>query len=116
MDLRVWLLALLALFTVFHLVTLVAGAKAAPAAQPTPWTLGTGFVTNFFDTLGIGSFATTTTIFRARKLVSDDLIPGTLNVGHTLPVIAQAFIYTSIVDVDGLTLVGMIIASIVGAW
>lgn len=121
MDLKAWLLALLALFTVFHIVTLVAGVKAARAAdpngaRPTPWTLGTGFVTNFFDTLGIGSFATTTTIFRARKLVTDDLIPGTLNVGHTLPVIAQAFIYTRIVDVDGMTLVTMIIASIAGAW
>ena len=35
----------------------------------------------FFDTLGIGSFATTTAIFRAWRLVPDELIPGTLNVG-----------------------------------
>ena len=52
-----------------------------------------GAVTNFFDTLGIGSFATTTAVFRLRKMVPDRIIPGTLNVGHTLPTVAQAFIY-----------------------
>ena len=45
----------------------------------------TGFITAFFDTLGIGSFATTTSMFRHFKLVPDELIPGTLNVGITLP-------------------------------
>ena len=53
-----------------------------------------GFVTAFFDTLGIGSFATTTAVYKLRNLVPVKLIPGTLNVGHTLPTIAQAFIYT----------------------
>ena len=48
---------------------------------------GIGFVTNFFDTLGIGSFATTTTLFRLLRLVPDENIPGTLNVGHTWPTI-----------------------------
>ena len=51
-----------------------------------------GFVTNFFDTLGIGSFATTTAALRMLKLVPDELIPGTLLVGLALPVIAQALI------------------------
>ena len=68
-----------------------------------PVTLSIGAITNFFDTLGIGSFATTTTVYRLRKLVSDELIPGTLNVGHTLPTIAQALIYTTIIEVDMLT-------------
>ena len=75
-----------------------------------------GAVTNFFDTLGIGSFATTTAMFRLRKMVPDRLIPGTLNVGHTIPTIAQAFIYTSIIPVDVLTLFAMIAAAILGAW
>ena len=35
----------------------------------------------------------------------DRLIPGTLNVGHTLPTVAQAFIYTKLIPVDVLTLV-----------
>jgi uncharacterized membrane protein YfcA len=78
--------------------------------------LGTGAVTNFFDTLGIGSFATTTALFRLRKMVPDRLIPGTLNVGHTIPTVAQAFIYTSVIPVDVLTLFSMIGAAILGAW
>ena len=53
-----------------------------------------GFVTAFFDTLGIGSFATTTAVYKLRNMVPVKLIPGTLNVGHTLSTIAQAFIYT----------------------
>jgi hypothetical protein len=48
-----------------------------------------GFITNFFDTLGIGSFAPTTAAFRARRLVGDELIPGTLNVGHTPPTMCR---------------------------
>jgi uncharacterized membrane protein YfcA len=78
--------------------------------------LGTGFVTNFFDTLGIGSFAPTTSIFKFFKLVPDRLIPGTLNVGHTLPTVAQAFIYTVAIEVDPKTLIFMIAAAVAGAW
>jgi uncharacterized membrane protein YfcA len=44
------------------------------------------------------------------------LIPGTLNVGHTLATITQAFIYTKIVPVDSRTLVLMIVAACAGAW
>ena len=75
-----------------------------------------GAATNFFDTLGIGSFATTTAVFRLRKMLPDRVIPGTLNVGHTLPTIAQAFIYTKLIPVDVLTLFSMIAAAVLGAW
>jgi uncharacterized membrane protein YfcA len=75
-----------------------------------------GFITNFFDTLGIGSFAPTTAAFRARRLVSDELIPGTLNVGHTPPTIVQAIIYITAIAVDRQTLALLIGASVVGAW
>lgn len=75
-----------------------------------------GFVTNFFDTLGIGSFAPTTSLFRLRRLVPDDLIPGTLNVGHTPPVVVQALIFIVIIAVDPWTLVLMIAAAVAGAW
>jgi uncharacterized membrane protein YfcA len=75
-----------------------------------------GFITNFFDTLGIGSFAPTTAAFRARRLVSDELIPGTLNVGHTPPTIVQAIIYITVIAVDRPTLALLIGASVVGAW
>jgi uncharacterized membrane protein YfcA len=91
-------------------------AIADGAANVTIGGLATGFFANFWDTLGIGSFATTTTIFRHWKMVRDEWIPGTLNVGHTLPTIVQAFIYTKIVPVDSMTLILMIVAAIVGAW
>ncbi len=75
----------------------------------------TGFVTDFLDTLSIGSFAVTTAIYRMFGMVEDRLIPGTLNVGHALPTIAQALIFIAIVTVDGLTLITLIAASVVGA-
>ena len=84
--------------------------------RPTWLQAAVGFVTAFFDTLGIGSFATTTTIFKLRRMVPVKLMPGTLNAGHTLPTITQAFIYTKIVPVDPATLVLMIIAAVLGSW
>ncbi|MBI4501254.1 MAG: sulfite exporter TauE/SafE family protein [Gemmatimonadetes bacterium] len=123
MSARSWLFIALGLFTVFYLGTLLAGLTKARresgsevVAKPTPAGLGIGFITNFFDTLGIGSYATTTTMYRLWKLVRDEHIPGTLNVGHTLPVIAQAYIFTTIVPVDSRTLILMIGASVLGAW
>ena len=75
-----------------------------------------GFITNFFDTLGIGSFATTTSFFKLWRMVQDDEIPGTLNIGHTIPSVVQAFIYITIVQVDVTTLALLIAASVVGSW
>ena len=82
-------------------------APATDTRFPTPFQMGLGAVTNFFDALGIGSFATTTAIFRLRRMVPDRVIPGTLNAGHTLPTISQAFIYTAVIPVDVLTLFSM---------
>ena len=84
--------------------------------MPTVLQAAIGFVTAFFDTLGIGSFATTTAVYKLRSMVPVKLIPGTLNVGHTLPTIAQAFIYTRIVPVESTTLVLMIVAAVAGSW
>ena len=83
---------------------------------PSPLSIVTGAVTNFLDALGIGSFATSTAIFRAFKMVPDRIIPGTLNAGHTLPTVAQAFIFTALIPVDVLTLFSMIAAAVAGAW
>ena len=93
-----------------------AQSPAADARFPTALHLGLGAITNFFDALGIGSFAPTTAAFKLKQMVPDRIIPGTLNVGHALPTIAQAFIYTSIIEVDTLTLYTMIAASALGAW
>jgi uncharacterized membrane protein YfcA len=91
-------------------------SPATDAGAPTPTQVGIGAVTNFFDTLGIGSFATTTAFFRFLKIIPDRVIPGTLNVGHTLPTVVQALIYTKKVQVDLLTLFALLAAAVLGAW
>ena len=83
---------------------------------PRPLELLTGALTMFFDTLGIGAFAPTTALIRVLRLAPDQLIPGTLNVGHSLASILQAFIYTAIIPVDAATLILTVLASTVGAW
>jgi uncharacterized membrane protein YfcA len=75
-----------------------------------------GFVANFFDTLGIGSFASTTAWIKFRNLIPDELIPGTLNVGHALPTITQAIIFTTAIAVAPLTLVSMVAAAVAGGY
>ncbi len=118
---KIGLLVLMGLFgLVFTLVWWVRqrsrGAAAAGEKATTPVLTGIGFGTNFFDTLGIGSFATTTAVFRALKAVDDRQIPGTLNVGHMLPTLVQAAIFITVVEVEMKTLGAMIAASVLGAW
>ncbi len=83
---------------------------------PTLGAMGVGWITNFLDQLGIGSFATTTSLFRAFRMVPDRIIPGTLNVGHTLPTVVEALVTVAIIPVDTATLFSMIGASVLGAW
>jgi len=94
----------------------VDAAPATDVGPPNGTQVGIGALTNFFDTLGIGSFATTTALFRFLRLVPDRVIPGTLNVGHTLPTVVQAYIYTKLVQVDMVTLFSLIAAAVLGAW
>jgi uncharacterized membrane protein YfcA len=123
---RTALLVALAVFTVGYALTWTlaivrARRKLQPAggggsAMPGPLEIAIGFVTNFFDTLGIGSFATTSSTFKLAGLVPDELIPGTMNVGHTAPTIVEALIYLAVVQVDAVTLVLMLAGSVAGAW
>ncbi len=106
----------LAVITTVYVIVWVRSARGKGSARPGALELVIGFVSNFFDTLGIGSFAPTTSVFKLKRLVPDERIPGTLNVGHTLPTISQAFIFIAIVEVEMKTLVGMIAASVAGAW
>ena len=77
----------------------------------------TGFVTNFFDTLGIGSFAPTMFMFKALKHnIPDKKIPGTLNVADCLPVLLEAIIFIGAVKVEPITLISLIAASVVGSY
>ena len=78
--------------------------------------LGLGFVTNFFDTLGVGSFATTTAAFKIGRIIDDEDIPGTLNVGHSLPTMLEAVLYITVIRVELPTLVSMIAAGALGSW
>lgn len=107
-------------FTLSYVAVFVASLRRSRSQKttltPSALQVATGFVTNFFDTLGIGSFATTTAIFKFKRMVPDELIPGTLNVGHTLPTIFQAFIYVSAIEVDFLTLVLLIASAVAGSW
>ena len=111
-----------AAFTILWALRLRADAHNTPAApsdevrRPTLAELGIGFLTDFLDTLGIGSFAVTTALFKLLKTMPDEDIPGTLNVGHSIPTFLEAFIFIAIVAMEGRTLVLMILASVAGAW
>jgi len=100
-------------FAFAGLAVRVAGARNQ--LRPSLESIGLGALANFFDTLGIGSFATTTAYIKLRGLVPDSFIPATLNVGHALPTIAQALIFIKLVKVDPLLLVACIAAAVAGS-
>ena len=75
-----------------------------------------GVVANFFDTLGIGSFAPSSSAFKLTKSVDDLLVPGTLNVGDTVPVCIEAFLFFDAFNIDPLTCVLMCVAATIGAF
>jgi uncharacterized membrane protein YfcA len=74
-----------------------------------------GFVANFFDTLGIGSFAPTTAYMKFRGLIADELIPPTLIVGYAIPTALEAFVFITNVQIDPILLVTCIALSVLGA-
>lgn len=78
--------------------------RGHPHARPSAPLVGLGAVTLFFDTLGIGNYAPTTAIFRFLRMVPDEHIPGTLNVGSSVPVAFEAFAFVTAVAVDPLSL------------
>ena len=122
MTLFTALFSALALFGIYYAYIFYKGIKVASAegqpVKPTPLGLAIGAVTNFFDNFGVGSFATTTSIFRATDTVRDEKIPGTLNVGHTIPTFVEAIAATALFKtaIDTGTLVQMIAAAVAGAW
>ncbi|MCK9641603.1 MAG: sulfite exporter TauE/SafE family protein [Prolixibacteraceae bacterium] len=102
------------LFGTYYLKDVLTNRKSF-SGKPWSGLLGTGFITNFLDTLGIGSFAQQTAIFKIFKLIDDRLIPGTMNVGNTFATVTQAFIFMKVVPVDPVTLVSLSVAAPVGA-
>jgi len=109
------LLCVLGVLAAILLFTLLNIARARGELRPNLEAVGLGAVTNFLDTLGIGSFAPTTAYLKVRKLVPDSFLPATLNTGHALPTVAQALIFIQLVKVDPLLLIACILAAVVGA-
>lgn len=123
MDAKYTLIAALIVITVaYHVFWLVVVRRRRSqglqtgTVRPTPLAMAIGFVANFFDTLGIGSYATTTAMLRLKNVIPDEKIPGTLNVGYVMSTVVQAVIFMTIVEVDFTTLVSIIGAAVIGAW
>ena len=116
MTITVLLVALAALGIAFTIV-LASTAIRRKETRPNAEAIGLGAVTNFFDTLGIGSFATTTAWIKFRRLVPDSFIPATLNAGHALPTVVQSAIYLVIlgVHVDPVLLATCIASAVLGS-
>lgn len=117
------LLGVLVLMVVWYAWRWVTLERRRPARSGDPQPAGIalpdvliGFITNFFDALGIGNFAPTTAAFKLLKRMPDEEIPGTLNAGHAFAVLVEALIFIAAVAVDFTTLVGMLAASVIGAW
>ena len=82
LSIKLSTLAALAVFAIFHVGMWMKSLWGKSSGIMPSWLeLATGMVTNFFDTLGISSFATTTSVFRFTRMVPDQLIPGTLKCG-----------------------------------
>lgn len=110
------LLLPLSLTALAYLVTLARQCLSRSVLWPRCEAIALGAVTNFFDTLGIGSFAPTMTWLRLRRLVPDRLIPSTMLAGHSLPTIVQSVVFLILlgVKVDPVLLIGCTVAMIAG--
>ncbi len=101
-DPKTLLLALLVVISTGFIV-LWARALRTPSdegapTRPSAGSAAVGALTNFFDTLGVGSFAPTTWLFRTFGMVPDRLF------------------FIAIVEVESWTLVLMIGAAVAGGW
>lgn len=109
------ILVIIGLASLYYAVVL---ARAAIAARAVPKleAIIVGAVVNFFDALGIGSFATTTAWMRFRRTVPDKLIPPTMIAGLTPPVLAESVIFLILLGVlvDPILLFGCSVATLAG--
>lgn len=120
MSVQTILLAVLAILTVIYLIVFVLDLikHKNVSEKGTNFIVMSviGFVINFFDVFGIGSFATGTALMKAFKQTDDRLIPGTLNVCFCIPVAIESFLFINGVEVEPVTLASMIVAAVVGAY
>jgi uncharacterized membrane protein YfcA len=84
--------------------------------RPGPADIAIGVVTDFLDTLGIGSYAPTTALFKFRGKPADELIPGTLNVGHNASAFLETVLFVTTVSVEPVLLACMVASATAGAW
>jgi uncharacterized membrane protein YfcA len=110
------LLTALAVIAAYFVSVLVRTAHQRGELAPNVEAIGLGAVTNFFDTLGIGSFAPTTAYLKLRKMAPDSYFPAILNAGHALPTVAEALVFITLVSVDPLLLLSCILAAAAGAF
>jgi uncharacterized membrane protein YfcA len=101
---------------ILYYAAILARAAIDARAMPKLEALGLGAVVNFFDALGIGSFATTTAWMKFRHMVPDRLIPPTMLVGLTPPVLAESIIFLILLGilVDPVLLFGCAVATLAG--
>ena len=108
--------ALAIIFVVFVLAWVRAARLGPESNRPTAGAMAVGALTSFLDTLGIGSFAPTTALFKLFRMVKDELIPGTLNVGLAATGLAEATIFVNSIEIDPALLAGTITSAVLGAW
>ena len=112
----IWIV--LAMLTIWYSIVFVRDfVKHKNNLEPVSWlkTGIIGFVVNFFDVLGIGAFAPQTALLKFTKQTEDRVLPGTLNVANTLPVLIQAIIFITVIEVEPVTLILMLLAAAAGA-
>jgi uncharacterized membrane protein YfcA len=95
---------------------LAAAVKRGLRGRPTGGDLAIGCGTCFLDTLGIGSYAQITALYKLRGSPADELIPGTLNVGSAIPVFLSTLLFLSAVNVEPVLVTSMVLSSGAGAW
>lgn len=114
---KIVLFAALGVFTTIFAVQWLRLARDPQRRErPTLSDLGIGLLTNFLDALGIGSYAPTTALYKFRGRPSDELIPGTLNVGSVAVGAAETVFFVTVIAVEPKLLVAMVASATVGAW
>jgi uncharacterized membrane protein YfcA len=114
---KIGLLATLVAVNVAFVLAWVRDARRRTVRPRATWSdIAIGFVTDFLDALGIGSFAPTTALFKFRGSPPDELIPGTLNVGHNAAAFVETAVLVTAVAVEPALLVTMIASATLGAW
>jgi uncharacterized membrane protein YfcA len=114
---KIGLLTVLIIANVLFVVGWVRSARRVGRHErPTAGDMAIGFVTDFLDALGIGSYAPTTAMYKFRGTPRDELIPGTLNVGHNAAAAVETVVFVTAVTVEPTLLAAMVASATVGAW